>query len=192
MSAPASDRLIRRVAEECAVYRMLDRDGRLLYVGKTGSAGQRFGDHSAKRWFPLVATIALQWYGSEPEAASAETRAILDEGPAFNIVGIRDSLRSSGRLAAGIDFPLALSAVPDVLSVFRPECGLHWQTIAERLATSYPDRWFGVSGAAISVKLRALGVPSVSLREPGREVRRGCRRSDIVAAGARLREEARH
>jgi len=67
-----------------AVYRMFDAEGRLLYVGMTQDAGARFGDHAAKRWFPLVANIALEWFPTKASARLAEVRAIGTERPRYN------------------------------------------------------------------------------------------------------------
>lgn len=79
----------RRLADMHAVYRMFDGSARLLYVGRTGRAGERFGDHSVKRWFPLVANITLEWFPTKAAADVAERRAIKRERPRYNIAGIR-------------------------------------------------------------------------------------------------------
>ena len=71
-----------------ALYRMYDCDGNLLYVGLTEDAGRRFGEHSAKRWFPLVATIKLEWFSNEARATFAERKAIAREQPRFNKAGL--------------------------------------------------------------------------------------------------------
>lgn len=79
-----SARVARLVADMHAVYRMFDIQGRLLYIGRTGDPGQRFTDHSAKRWFPLVATITL-WFPALAAADFAERQAIQEENPWYNI-----------------------------------------------------------------------------------------------------------
>ena len=81
--------VLRRLADMHAVYRMFDAVGRLLYIGRTGDAGRRFGSHNSKRWFPLVATIALEWYATEAAAALAEQRAIIKEHPRYNLIRTR-------------------------------------------------------------------------------------------------------
>ncbi len=75
---------VHALVEMHAVYRMLDREGRVLYIGVTGHVGQRFGDHAMKRWFPLVATITLEWYPDKDAAVQAEREAILAERPPYN------------------------------------------------------------------------------------------------------------
>jgi predicted GIY-YIG superfamily endonuclease len=95
---------VRRMADMHAVYRMFDGEGRLLYIGRTGDAGRRFGDHTAKRWFPLVETIKLEWLPTEAAAVLAERRAIRAERPRYNIAETPKS-RSPVR-------PAALTAVP--------------------------------------------------------------------------------
>jgi hypothetical protein len=73
------------MADMHAVYRMTDGESRLLYIGRTGDAGRRFGDHASKRWFPLVETIKLEWLPTEAAAILAERRAIQSENPRYNI-----------------------------------------------------------------------------------------------------------
>jgi hypothetical protein len=77
--------IIRRVADMHAVYRMFDQERRLLYIGRTGSAGQRFGAHSMRRWFPIVASIELEWHQTLAAAVLAERRAIKNEHPRYNV-----------------------------------------------------------------------------------------------------------
>lgn len=78
---------IHLIAEMHAVYRMFDEERNLLYIGRTGNAGKRFGDHNTKRWFPLVATIELEWHPTHAVAVAAEERAILAEQPRYNVIG---------------------------------------------------------------------------------------------------------
>jgi len=90
---------VRRMADMHAVYRMFDGGDRLLYIGRTGDAGRRFGDHTSKRWFPLVETIKLEWFPTEAAAVLAERRAIRTERPRYNIAETSKS-RSPVPLAA--------------------------------------------------------------------------------------------
>lgn len=83
--ADMNARVTRLVTEMHAVYRMFDAQRRLLYVGRTKDPGQRFADHSVKRWFPLVATITLEWFPSLTAADLAERQAIREESPWYNI-----------------------------------------------------------------------------------------------------------
>ena len=67
----------------------------------------------------------------------------------------------------------------DVLSVFHfGETGLHWQTIAARLADNYPGRWAGATADAVSAQCRALGLPSVQVKHEGVGAK-GCRRDAV-------------
>lgn len=97
------------------------------------------------------------------------------------------------RVAAGVlsgyalgedsDTP-ARNVLADVLSVFGPgEAGLHWQVIAERLASRCPQRWEGATAESVSSECRDAGIPSVTVKMAG-AVLRGCRRADIEAAAA--------
>lgn len=69
------------------VYRCLDADGRLLYVGMTEQPRRRLRVHElTKSWWPKVGLITLEEYRTREEAAAAEREAILGEAPAFNII----------------------------------------------------------------------------------------------------------
>lgn len=75
-----------------AVYRFFASDGWLLYVGMTVDPTMRFAFHEQNApWWrqadPDRTTIT--WFDSRPEAAVAETNAIRDENPEWNIAGRR-------------------------------------------------------------------------------------------------------
>lgn len=186
-------RVIQRLADMHAVYRMFDRAGKLLYVGKTGHVA-RFDNHATKRWFPLVASITLEWHDTEASAALAEKRAIEAERPRYNIAG--NTKRR--RLTAPVPQPKMPEQTPerdilaDVLAVFGTDNGLHWEVLAGRLAARFPDRWARATKQGISAECRALGVPSVCVRYPsgpGSEkvarILQGCRLKDVISADAR-------
>ena len=79
----------RRLADMHALYRMFDDRGHLLYIGITGDLGKRLGNHSFKRWFPLVERITLEWLPNRAAALVAEKRAISTEHPRYNQAGIQ-------------------------------------------------------------------------------------------------------
>lgn len=168
---------IQRVAGMCAVYRMFDRAFRLLYIGKTSSAGQRFGAHSAKRWFPQVQMITLQWFDTEAQAAFEERRAIAAEQPLYNVAGNR-----APRGSSVLPEDPSLDALTDVLTVFGDDRGLHWAVLAERLEARFPVLWTGATAEKVSAYCRALGVPSVDVRRG--TTRKGCRRADVEKIAA--------
>jgi predicted GIY-YIG superfamily endonuclease len=185
MSATSTAHAVRQLAGECAVYRMFDAEKNLLYVGMSGNIGQRFGDHNAKRWFPLVVTITLEWHADARRASEAETRAIIAEDPLYNLRGVTHVRLKSPKPLRPFAAPEDSIAVADVLAAFDADRQLGWRTIAERLAFANPGRWAGVTTRHISAQLRALGVPSACLREPlipG--VRWGCRRADVESVSA--------
>jgi S-DNA-T family DNA segregation ATPase FtsK/SpoIIIE len=72
----------------------------------------------------------------------------------------------------------ARDVLADALAVFGGDTGLHWGTIAERLAARWPDRWDGASAEAVSAELRALGVRSVQVNRGGQNLQ-GCRRDAL-------------
>ena len=69
----------------------------------------------------------------------------------------------------------------DVLQVFGNDSGLQWPILAERLAKQIPDRWADASPDAVSADVRALGVPSVNVKQFGSALK-GCRRADVLKA----------
>lgn len=68
-----------------ALYRLYDEGGVLLYVGITNMPNVRFANHSLKSWWKRVARKDITWYDNRPLAEQAETGAIRDERPLFNV-----------------------------------------------------------------------------------------------------------
>lgn len=187
MTTDLDPRVVRRLADMHAVYRMFGHTGELLYVGKTGHL-HRFDDHAVKRWFPLVGRIVLEWHDTEASARVAERRAIQTERPRYNIASNPKARRSKVTMieAAVKESPKDApnwDALADVLHVFGDAPGLHWLVLAERLAEHFPDRWSDATSEVVSAQCRALEVPSVCVRFRGRTAR-GCRRGDVEVAAA--------
>lgn len=187
MTADIDPRVIRRLADMHAVYRMFGRAGELLYVGMTGHL-RRFDDHAVKRWFPAVSRITLEWHETEASARVSERRAIQAERPRYNIEGTPKRPRRA--IPADMPPPAETNrdVLADVLRVFGDAYSLQWATLAERLADQFPGRWADVTKDAVSAQCRSLGVPSVCVRKPGRRsgaVQKGCRRDDVEKASVR-------
>ena len=73
---------------QVALYRFYDARETLLYVGISNDPRRRWKEHAqTKAWYPEVHHQALTWYDSERSARRAETRAIRQESPRFNIAG---------------------------------------------------------------------------------------------------------
>jgi predicted GIY-YIG superfamily endonuclease len=71
-----------------AVYRFYDRHEELLYVGISNNPRRRWKQHmKEKAWYPQVRHQTVTWYDSERAARRAESAAIRQERPHFNIVG---------------------------------------------------------------------------------------------------------
>lgn len=70
-----------------ALYRMRDKNGRLLYVGISFTAMKRIEDHKAKRgwWFNDVTRIDVEWFPTRGRAEDAERTAIQTEKPKWNV-----------------------------------------------------------------------------------------------------------
>lgn len=186
MTAELDPRLVRRLADLTAVYRMYGRASELLYIGMTSQL-RRFDNHATKRWFPLVARIDLEWHPTEASARLAEHRAIQVERPRYNIAGTplerkRAASRGPAVKAGG---PKPPSVLTDVLRVFGDAVQLHWQTLAERLGSQIPERWEATTQQAVSASVRCLGVPSRQVYIAGTN-RQGCRRADVEESAARL------
>lgn len=68
-----------------ALYRLLSKSGRLLYVGISGNPDSRWGTHSNNQpWWEEVADRKIEWFGSREAAAAAEIEAIKEERPLYN------------------------------------------------------------------------------------------------------------
>lgn len=70
------------------LYRLFDREERLLYVGISASrlGIQRFGQHArGKKWWQEIADVRLQHFNSRKVAMEKELEAIKTEAPLYNI-----------------------------------------------------------------------------------------------------------
>lgn len=74
--------------ERTAVYRYFDAHGRLLYVGISRDPEARWKAHrwgpDREQWVAQVASRAVEWRASRPEALVAEVAAIKLERPRYN------------------------------------------------------------------------------------------------------------
>lgn len=69
------------------LYRHFDKDGALLYVGISLSAVQRLGQHKDhSHWFQQIARVEIEEHPTRAAALLAESKAIRDENPKFNII----------------------------------------------------------------------------------------------------------
>lgn len=76
------------VYEETALYRWFDRDQRLLYVGISNHILRRTTQHGdSKEWWRRVASCSVTWLPTRQMALDAESRAIVEEDPVYNIAG---------------------------------------------------------------------------------------------------------
>lgn len=69
------------------LYRLFNRDGRLLYIGIGGCPAIRLKAHSKqKAWWPEVdrSKIQVEWFRTYGEAEVAEKEAIQTEDPLYN------------------------------------------------------------------------------------------------------------
>lgn len=69
------------------LYRHLDADGRLLYIGIARDASKRLAGHRAQSpWFAEIAAIKIDTFDTREEAAAAERRAVIEEKPLHNVM----------------------------------------------------------------------------------------------------------
>ena len=81
--------------ENTILYRYFDREGDLLYVGITKNQINRFAAHSKKSvWFSQISSATFTHFETREAAIVAETAAIKDEKPKYNIAGT-DKQRST-------------------------------------------------------------------------------------------------
>ncbi|MFE9735444.1 GIY-YIG nuclease family protein [Streptomyces sp. NPDC005863] len=80
-----------------ALYRLFDRDGRLLYVGISRNPDVRWGQHSlTKDWWHEVERRETKWLATRTRAEDAERQAIQTEHPRYNTQHRWTSPPSSG------------------------------------------------------------------------------------------------
>lgn len=70
-----------------ALYRFYDRADVLLYVGISVNLPTRINKHRAtKQWWAEIDHITIEHFPTRPEVLAAETQAIKDEQPLYNII----------------------------------------------------------------------------------------------------------
>jgi predicted GIY-YIG superfamily endonuclease len=68
-----------------SLYRHFDKEGRLLYVGRTNDYARRTGEHAkSKPWWKDVASSTVEHYPTFKALSEAEKRAIETEYPVEN------------------------------------------------------------------------------------------------------------
>lgn len=71
------------------LYRHFDADGNLLYVGVSISSLRRLSQHKLNsHWFDKIANVTIQKFSSRFAALTAETNAIREEKPLYNIAKV--------------------------------------------------------------------------------------------------------
>lgn len=103
------------------LYRMFDKDGRLLYVGISRSAVARFAQHGRQQtWIMEVARVEIETREcTRQEILAAELQAIRVERPIYNKAGVLE-FRTPKRLAHDLKkWPTVKEMVGRVLSEHR-------------------------------------------------------------------------
>ncbi|MEU8371240.1 GIY-YIG nuclease family protein [Micromonospora tulbaghiae] len=140
------------------LYRLYDREGRLLYIGITVNPQSRFGQHAEdKAWWPEVDTesIALVWFDTRAEAEKLELLAVRDERPLHNVV----TADAEGRTRF-IKIPgRPCGRPPTVLTLHQEQLLQDAAAAGEKADEADRKLWDAVQAA------RAGGVPDVLLCE---------------------------
>ncbi|MEV6527941.1 cell division protein FtsK [Longispora sp. NPDC051575] len=125
-------------------------------------------------------------YGLTDDTPTVRT-FLADHGDAEKILtAARKHREAAGTLSGAAAGETIVRDVRDVLadtrSVFAAgEAGLHWPTIAARLAEQIPEHYADTTAESISAQLRALGLQSVDIKAGG-TVLKGARLAGIVTA----------
>ena len=72
------------------LYRHFDKDGRLLYVGRSIDALVRLIQHRASPWFEDIVTIKIERFTNYADLVITERSAILNERPLHNAQFVSD------------------------------------------------------------------------------------------------------
>ena len=68
------------------LYRHYDKDGKLLYIGKSNSFFQRFSQHKANSfWFEQIYNVTIDHFEIVFDLDYAERKAIEEEKPLYNL-----------------------------------------------------------------------------------------------------------
>jgi predicted GIY-YIG superfamily endonuclease len=68
------------------LYRHFNADGKLLYVGISLSALQRLSQHADHSdWYNKISRVEMEHFSDRPSAMAAEKKAVISEGPLYNI-----------------------------------------------------------------------------------------------------------
>lgn len=84
-ASPTPDAMRRSDAERTALYRFFDAEEELLYIGISKDPATRWEQHRAKPWWRDVSMRVIEWYDDRPAAERAERKAIVAEGPRYNV-----------------------------------------------------------------------------------------------------------
>lgn len=110
-----------------AVYRFYDHTGRLLYVGMAGNFHSRWLEHRRTQpWWRSVdhSRTTTDWHDTREDAKAAETRAIRNERPAYNILGTPRHgaclIRPPNLAAFGLHRVLGSAEIAQGLNVSKP------------------------------------------------------------------------
>jgi hypothetical protein len=88
-----------------ALYRLFNAATVLIYVGISDSLKVRMRNHAdTKPWWPEVASKTIEWYPTWGEAKDAETAAIAEERPLYNLAEVAAEMR--------VKWPSAVPEIP--------------------------------------------------------------------------------
>ena len=90
--------------EFTTLYRAFNKNNELLYVGISGSLMTRMNSHKrTKSWFKEISCLTTKHYDTREEALTAESKAIKEENPKYNIQGKQDKPRNKPHRSSKIN-----------------------------------------------------------------------------------------
>ncbi|MGW2010939.1 GIY-YIG nuclease family protein [Streptomyces nigrescens] len=113
------------------MYRLCDKQGRLLYVGIAYDPDARWAQHAAvTRWWRDVADKYVEWYETRAEAERAEIVAIRYERPIYNK---RDSPKpyKGSTAKRGLALPRRISIKDEIWETYQVVCAEEGLTVDE-------------------------------------------------------------
>ncbi len=144
VEAEVEAQLDKRGGRAATVYWFLNSEGRLLYVGVTARGHRRMHQHAAsKDWWPQVATATFRHFTSRREAVAVEKRAIRNENPLHNIVGVQreaDGQNPWKSPVQGVRPDAAYSTImekPEIWAALERQSARHFGMGAEELISKF-------------------------------------------------------
>lgn len=150
--------------ERTAIYRLHDRDERLLYVGIAKNLKQRWQGHElTQRWWHLVVKRDVTWLDSREEALAAEAAAVENEAPLYNAIRLANGSYEHLQYDDSAEVQVAVESMRRELAdgTLPPGAPIHLVQLARR---------YGVSAVSVMTALNHLPSGAITCRSNKRFV----------------------